>query len=89
MSIIRDNKIATILCIAAALLVSAHPTLAQTHADHEPHWSYSGADGPDHWGDLSPISPPAKPASINPRSISWTPRQPPSPPSISITNSPR
>ena len=54
MSIIRDNKIATILCIAAALLVSAHPTLAQTHADHEPHWSYSGADGPDHWGDLSP-----------------------------------
>ena len=50
---IRANKIATILCIAAALLVSAHPALAQAHADHDPHWSYSGADGPDHWGDLS------------------------------------
>jgi carbonic anhydrase len=54
MSIIRANKIAMILCIAAALLVSAHPAIAQAHADHEPHWSYSGADGPDHWGDLSP-----------------------------------
>lgn len=54
MSIIRASKIAAILCVAAALLVSAHPAVAQAHAGRDPHWSYSGADGPDHWGDLSP-----------------------------------
>src|SRR5580693_4701298 len=23
-------------------------------AAHAPHWGYSGADGPEHWGDLDP-----------------------------------
>ncbi|MGA7913772.1 MAG: carbonic anhydrase family protein [Candidatus Acidiferrales bacterium] len=54
MAIIRTNKIALALCISAALLLCAHPASAQAHADHQPHWSYSGADGPAHWGDLSP-----------------------------------
>jgi carbonic anhydrase len=48
----------TALCLFAAavlvLTISARPALAQGHDDHAPHWSYSGPDGPDHWGDLDP-----------------------------------
>ncbi len=29
-------------------------TVAAVAEDHPPHWSYSGATGPAHWGDLSP-----------------------------------
>jgi len=32
----------------------SNPTLAQHSSDRHPHWSYSGAEGPDHWGDLEP-----------------------------------
>jgi carbonic anhydrase len=50
----RLTKIAlSLTIITAALLVGARPAIAQAHADHAPHWSYSGDDGPDHWGDLS------------------------------------
>ena len=27
---------------------------SEQEAHHPPHWSYEGATGPDHWGDLSP-----------------------------------
>src|SRR6202161_3463522 len=39
------------LCAAFAL---ARPAIAQEHPANTPHWGYSGAEGPDHWGDLSP-----------------------------------
>ena len=35
-------------------VTSAVPALAQGHDTHAPHWSYSGLEGPDHWGDLDP-----------------------------------
>jgi carbonic anhydrase len=38
-------------CVA---LICAHSAIAQEHPASPPHWSYGGADGPDHWGDLSP-----------------------------------
>jgi carbonic anhydrase len=52
----RPRKIALCLFAAVALIltISARPALAQAHDDHPPHWSYSGPDGPDHWGDLDP-----------------------------------
>jgi carbonic anhydrase len=35
--------------------ISAAPSaFAQAAAAHAPHWEYSGADGPSHWGDLDP-----------------------------------
>ncbi len=89
MSIIRANKIAMVLSIATALLVSAHPASPK----HTPTTSLTGAipapTAPTTGATSLPISPPAKPASISLRSISWTPPQPTSHPSISITNSPR
>ncbi|HXN28331.1 MAG TPA: carbonic anhydrase family protein, partial [Candidatus Acidoferrales bacterium] len=39
------------LCAAFAL---ARPAVAQDHPANTPHWGYGGAEGPDHWGDLSP-----------------------------------
>jgi carbonic anhydrase len=39
--------------LLCAALVLAHPTTAQDPAN-TPHWGYSGAEGPEHWGDLSP-----------------------------------
>jgi carbonic anhydrase len=45
---------AAALFIFCAALVFAHPAIAQEHSGTAPHWSYSGADDPEHWGDLSP-----------------------------------
>ncbi|MGB7754168.1 MAG: carbonic anhydrase family protein [Candidatus Acidiferrales bacterium] len=42
---------ATILAFCAVLFF-AHSAIAQAHPANPPHWSYNGADGPDHWGDL-------------------------------------
>src|SRR5580704_13323884 len=40
-------------CVIAS--VGAVPAFAQEHpAGASPHWSYSGPDGPEHWGDLDP-----------------------------------
>src|SRR5580704_15180605 len=50
----RITKIAMSLFILCALLVVAHPAVAQEHASHAPHWGYSGGEGPEHWGDLDP-----------------------------------
>jgi len=36
---------------APAAFAQAAPATAPSHA---PHWGYSGADGPSHWGDLDP-----------------------------------
>ncbi len=50
----RPFKIATSLCILCALLVCAPAATTTQHAAQALHWGYSGAEGPDHWGDLSP-----------------------------------
>ena len=39
--------------IFLSTLLSAAPNLAPDEG-HAPHWSYSGPEGPDHWGDLDP-----------------------------------
>jgi carbonic anhydrase len=42
-----------LLLISLWMLASSVPALAQEHqAEHT--WNYSGAQGPDHWGDLNP-----------------------------------
>jgi len=40
------------LCLIAS--VGAVPAFAQDHPAGTPHFSYSGPDGPEHWGDLDP-----------------------------------
>ena len=47
----RTGLIATASLAAAALLAGAPAAHAQ---DHGAHWSYSGANGPDHWGTEDP-----------------------------------
>ena len=47
----RTGLIATASLAAAALLAGAPAAHAQEHAAH---WSYSGANGPDHWGTEDP-----------------------------------
>lgn len=37
---------------SAILLFGITPAFAQQHTGNAPHWSYSGPDGPEHWGDL-------------------------------------
>ena len=49
----RLARTAATILIFCAMLVCAHSAIAQEHPA-SPHWSYSGADGPDNWGDLSP-----------------------------------
>jgi len=39
--------------VLTGLLFSPNFAFAQGHGS-SPHWSYSGANGPDHWGDLDP-----------------------------------
>jgi carbonic anhydrase len=50
----RRFRAAMILLILFAALSCTHSTIAQSHPSNAPHWSYEGADGPEHWGDLSP-----------------------------------
>src|SRR5580658_9780535 len=45
-------RTAATFLVFCAVLVFAHSASAQAHPANPPHWSYSGADGPDHWGDL-------------------------------------
>jgi len=47
-SILRSLTFFCAVLTAGALVVDA--PLAQEHA--APHWSYSGSNGPDHWGEL-------------------------------------
>jgi carbonic anhydrase len=53
-------KIAILLSVAATTVAigSAPAAFAQAApaaaAPYAPHWGYSGADGPSHWGDLDP-----------------------------------
>lgn len=39
---------------AAGCACCALPSWAGADGDAAPHWSYEGATGPEHWGDLSP-----------------------------------
>jgi carbonic anhydrase len=41
-----------ILAVTLAFVLGTSLSYAQEH--HPPHWSYEGATGPEHWGDLSP-----------------------------------
>lgn len=50
----REITVCFFAVILLVLAVSATPARAQGHDGHAPHWSYSGPDGPDHWGDLDP-----------------------------------
>jgi carbonic anhydrase len=40
-----------LVCLAG---FAAAPAAFAQAAAHAPHWGYSGADGPEHWGDLDP-----------------------------------
>jgi carbonic anhydrase len=51
--ITRLARTAAAFLVFCAMLISARPAISQEHPA-TPHWGYSGADGPDHWGDLSP-----------------------------------
>jgi len=44
------------LFCSIAALVGVLSLSCQSHAPHagKPHWSYEGATGPDHWGELAP-----------------------------------
>jgi carbonic anhydrase len=42
----------TVLALAAAFSFSAPAVFASDHGHHKAHWSYSGAEGPSHWGSL-------------------------------------
>ncbi len=47
--------IGSVTALFAIALAGATPAFAQEHpAGGTPHWSYSGPDGPEHWGDLDP-----------------------------------
>jgi carbonic anhydrase len=48
----RLAHLAIALLILCAALASADSAIAQAQPAKPPHWGYSGADGPDHWGDL-------------------------------------
>jgi carbonic anhydrase len=50
----RLARTAGTFLVSCAVLVFAHSAIAQAHPANPPHWSYNGADGPDHWGDLEP-----------------------------------
>ena len=50
----RLARTAAAFFFLCAAFVLARPAIAQDHPANTPHWGYSGAEGPDHWGDLSP-----------------------------------
>ena len=53
-SVPKGVFVATAL-LGALICVGARPALAPDRAaGTTAHWSYSGADGPEHWGDLDP-----------------------------------
>jgi len=62
---IKLDHIAGLIAVAAIVALSLWPLKShggdeQEHGDdsaasgHAVHWSYAGAEGPEHWGDLSP-----------------------------------
>ena len=62
---LRLDHFALLIAIAAIVALSLWPLKGHGEGDHEEnhgdagghaaaHWSYAGAEGPEHWGDLSP-----------------------------------
>jgi carbonic anhydrase len=45
-------KTAAAMILFGSLTLCSHPARAQEKPAPGAHWSYQGADGPDHWGDL-------------------------------------
>src|ERR1700684_254947 len=54
MKIREAIRLGTLAALSATLLFGITPAFAQQHAGGAPHWSYSGSDGPGHWGGLDP-----------------------------------
>lgn len=51
----KPRLVSIVILWSAAFLAPSRPVLAQHHSPgDQAHWSYSGADGPEHWGDLEP-----------------------------------
>ena len=51
----RPKFVLVVSAIAFLVAACASPVaFAQAAAGHAPHWGYSGAEGPGHWGDLDP-----------------------------------
>jgi len=44
----------TLAVLLAAAVFTLFPAISFAQEKHAHHWSYSGAEGPDHWGDLEP-----------------------------------
>jgi carbonic anhydrase len=49
---IHPAKTAAAMILFCSLTLGSHPVRAQEKPAPDAHWSYQGADGPDHWGDL-------------------------------------
>jgi carbonic anhydrase len=49
---IHSAKTVVALILFGSLMLGSHPAWAQEKPAPGAHWSYNGADGPDHWGDL-------------------------------------
>jgi len=60
--------------VLAFTLLSTALAYAQGHKSA--HWSYDGDEGPSHWGDLNPISLPAKTDTTSPPLTFAVPRRP-------------
>ena len=43
-----------VTCIAFVLLIAMVPIASFAGEAHKSDWGYSGATGPNHWGDLKP-----------------------------------
>jgi len=50
-NVVRRGSIGRISLVFA---FAAFSVLASAQEHHAPHWSYQGATGPEHWGDLNP-----------------------------------
>lgn len=52
--IVLSGLFLTAIFMSMAILTENENLAAQHGNDHEVHWGYEGAGGPEHWGDLKP-----------------------------------